>query len=368
MDSITQAALGAAIGELMLGKRLGNRAIAWGALFGTLPDLDILLSPLLDTAGNLWWHRGPSHSLLVMIVASILLGPRLAKRWKREKVSPTLAGWFVFLAWSTHVLIDCFNVYGTEVLWPFANTRVGFNNLFIIDLCFTLPLLITLVKIYFLKHKKQLLQRRKLNLWGLGIASAYVLISVGMKSIASSDFESDLSRRNISFLRRMEAPTPFNIFLWRSVVDLGDSFWVGYRSIFESKDTPIRWTIYPKGENSLIGHHQMREVKTIKQFADGWWIARPHVKGAWMADMRFQEIRHWGTRGGMVDYKMPFSWDIVPTASRDRLQKLRPSRDGSLETLKHMVLRLSGDHESWDTPARLSGATGRFPETLDVVN
>ena len=39
----------------MLGKRLGNRAMAWGAAFGTLPDLDILFSPLF----------GPSRLALV---------------------------------------------------------------------------------------------------------------------------------------------------------------------------------------------------------------------------------------------------------------------------------------------------------------
>ena len=44
VDSLTQATLGAAVGEMMLGKRLGNRALAWGALFGTLPDLDVVPS------------------------------------------------------------------------------------------------------------------------------------------------------------------------------------------------------------------------------------------------------------------------------------------------------------------------------------
>ena len=65
----------------MMGRRLGNRALAWGALFGTLPDLDVVFSPLLDNAADLWWHRGPSHSLLLMIAASYWLSPWLAKRW-----------------------------------------------------------------------------------------------------------------------------------------------------------------------------------------------------------------------------------------------------------------------------------------------
>ncbi|MFZ9941921.1 MAG: metal-dependent hydrolase, partial [Luteolibacter sp.] len=137
MDSITQAVLGAAVGECFLGKKIGNRALAWGALFGTLPDLDIVISPFLDTAAKLWWHRGPSHSLAIMIAAAWFVSPWLVKLWRREKVSRARAAWFIFGAWSTHVLIDCFTVYGTLVLWPFSDARIGFNHLFIVDPLFT---------------------------------------------------------------------------------------------------------------------------------------------------------------------------------------------------------------------------------------
>ena len=170
VDSLTQATLGAAVGELVLGKRLGNRAIAWGALFGTLPDLDVLLSPLFDHAGWLWWHRGPSHSLLVMALASLLLARPLAKLWRQDKVGPVLAGWFVLLNWSTHVLIDCFTTYGTLVLWPFDDTRIAFNNLFIIDPLFTLPMLISLGWIAFLRKPDQLQKRRRIHAVCLAIS------------------------------------------------------------------------------------------------------------------------------------------------------------------------------------------------------
>ena len=114
--------------------------------------------------------------------------------------------------------------------------RVAFNNLFIIDPLFTLPMLVALVWLAFLRTKKQLPKRRKLNAWGLGIATAYALLSIGMKFVASAGFEADLARRGTVYQRRMEAPTPFNILLWRSVVDRGDELWVGYRSVFETHD------------------------------------------------------------------------------------------------------------------------------------
>ena len=366
VDSITQATLGAAVGEMILGRRMGNRALAWGALFGTLPDLDALLNPFLDTANELWWHRGPSHSLIVMIAASFLLAPRLAKLWKRDKVSRAQAGWFVFAVWSTHVLIDCFTVYGTAVLWPFPAKRIAFNHLFIIDPLFTLPMLVTLVWLAFLRSKKQIPQRRKLNAWGLGLASTYALLSVGMKFVTSAGFDADLARRGVSYERRMEAPTPFNIILWRSVVDRGDSFWVGYRTVFESRKTPVRWTIYPKGEEALTALYDMREARRLDWFSDGWWIARPHVKGAWVADLRFGEMRVWGEREGMVDNRFRFSWDIVSDARGDLLRPLRPTRANPEEILRRMGARIVGNRDQWEANPRLAGVTGSLPEFLAV--
>ncbi|TAG10190.1 MAG: metal-dependent hydrolase [Verrucomicrobia bacterium] len=367
MDSLTQATLGAAIGEWVLGKRLGNRALLWGALFGTLPDLDVMIAPLLGNATNLWWHRGPSHSLLVMIAASCALAPCLAKLWKREKISKSHAGWFVFAVWSTHVLIDCFTVYGTSVLWPFSSHRVGFNHLFIIDFFFTLPMLVALIWLAFLKSKNQLAMRRKLNAWGLGLASAYALLSVGMKFVASAGFEADLARRGVKFERRMEAPTPFNIILWRSVVDRGDEFWVGYRSIFESHETPVRWTIYPKDAAALDGMADLKETRIVKWFADGWWIARAHDQGAWIGDLRFGEGRRWTDDQGIVDHRMIFAWDLHPEARGERLQPLSSGRDGAGETLQRLFQRISGNPKTWEANPRLDGVTGRSPELLNVM-
>ena len=74
MDSITQAALGALCGELVLGKKLGNKGILWGLLVGTLPDLDIIAYPFLSSSEQLGWHRGISHSILMMFVVAAGLG------------------------------------------------------------------------------------------------------------------------------------------------------------------------------------------------------------------------------------------------------------------------------------------------------
>jgi inner membrane protein len=257
-------------------------------------------------------------------------------------------------------------VYGTSVLWPFPVRRVAFNHLFIIDLFFTLPMLVTLVWLAFLRTKKQVPKRRRLNAWGLGLAAAYALFSVGMKFVASAGFDADLARRGVTFQRRMEAPTPFNILLWRSVVERGDAYWVGYRTVFEGHATPVRWTIYPKGGGALAEMADLREVKTLVWFTDGWWIARKHAKGVWIGDLRFGEGRSWGDKKGMVDSRLAFAWEVTPDGAGDQVRQLHPARTNPGETLRRMAARIVGKREAWEANPRLAGVTGSLPEYLAV--
>ena len=48
MDSVTQFALGACVGAATLGPRIGMRKAALiGGLMGTVPDLDLVVTPML---------------------------------------------------------------------------------------------------------------------------------------------------------------------------------------------------------------------------------------------------------------------------------------------------------------------------------
>ncbi|HMP29573.1 MAG TPA: metal-dependent hydrolase [Saprospiraceae bacterium] len=73
MDSLTQIVLGAATGELILGRKLGNRAMIWGGVAGTIPDLDVFISIFVSPTTNLHVHRGLSHSLFFLTALSFLM-------------------------------------------------------------------------------------------------------------------------------------------------------------------------------------------------------------------------------------------------------------------------------------------------------
>jgi len=74
MDSITQATLGAAVGEVILEKKIGYRAAAWGAVLGTVPDLDIIINPFVDNVIELRAHRSFTHSITIALLLSPLFG------------------------------------------------------------------------------------------------------------------------------------------------------------------------------------------------------------------------------------------------------------------------------------------------------
>lgn len=74
MDSLTQIVLGAAVGEVVLGRKLGNRAMLWGAIAGTIPDLDVMVgSVFMSKIDSLAFHRGISHSITFAVGFSFLM-------------------------------------------------------------------------------------------------------------------------------------------------------------------------------------------------------------------------------------------------------------------------------------------------------
>lgn len=365
MDSITQAALGATVGALVLGPKLGRPAIGWGALFGTVPDLDAVLLPFFDTAVDLRIHRGFTHSLLIMLVATFGFAKPLAKRWKRKKVTPQQAGWFVFLVWSTHVLIDCFTVYGTQVLWPFWRHPVSFDNLFIIDPVFTLPLLVAIVwglRIDAKRWKKR--EGWRMTMLCVAVSSVYVGLSFWAKHAVSSRVVEDLSARGIGWERKMEAPAPFSILLWRAVVERENEFWIGYRALLDG-DEPIAWTIFPKGPELPKQLADDFEVRSVSRFSKEWWITRETRRGAWLVDLRFGEFREWDDRG--LALRPVFAWEYQVDGRGDPLKRRLKEEREMGPMMGRLWERMLGDAGSWDDRPRLIGNPSVTSEVLPTV-
>jgi inner membrane protein len=365
VDSLTQAVLGSAMGALVLGHKLGRRALGWGVAFGTLPDLDALLMPFFDTRWDLRLHRGPTHSLLLIVLLSFLLAKPLAKAWKREKVSPQQAGIFVFLALGTHVLIDVFTVYGTQIAWPFSSYPYSLDNLFIVDPVFTLPLLVAAIWGCFLDFPKWKKGRGlKVTAVAVAISSLYAGLSLGARAAMKANFEADLARRGLKWERTMTAPAPMGILLWRCVVEREGDFWVGYRSLFDG-ERAVTWTIYQKEAGTLEKWTRRPEVAEVRRFSKDWCLARQTADGVWLMDLRFGEWRNWDAKG--VALRPIFAWELREETRDDPMKPTESKRKDPGKATKRMWQRAVGNATEWDDRPRLIGNPSRSSEYLGVL-
>ena len=145
MDSLTQIVLGAAVGEAVLGKKVGNKAMLFGAIAGTIPDLDVLTRFLSnDALTAIEWHRGFSHSIVFSMIFAPIFGWLVYKIVPKKEATWKEWSWLMFWGLFTHPILDSFTTWGTQLFWPFE-TRLAFQNIFVIDPLYTLPFLFFLI-------------------------------------------------------------------------------------------------------------------------------------------------------------------------------------------------------------------------------
>ena len=144
MDSITQAALGAAIGHSLISEKIGKKGALLGAIVATVPDLDVILYLFYDKLEMLSIHRGFSHSLVFSLLGALLIAVLLNRiKWFRN-VKFKILLLFSWLCLFTHMLLDTFTAYGTQLYLPISNKRIGFDSINVVDPLYTIPLLIGL--------------------------------------------------------------------------------------------------------------------------------------------------------------------------------------------------------------------------------
>ena len=203
MDTITQAALGAAIGLAGWGRH-GRRAAAFGALCGLMPDFDIFFGMGDDWRGLLT-HRGWTHSVVVLPFLAVpigWLGWRLLGRRGRP------ASWMHLAFWAlvTHPLLDVHTTYGTQLLAPLSDHRFAIDAVAILDPLYTLPLLLALG--YGLRKRADPVRAPRFARWallwgvaylGLGLAWSWQARRVFSETLAQQGFEPVAMRTPVAF-------------------------------------------------------------------------------------------------------------------------------------------------------------------------
>lgn len=284
MDSLTQIVLGGAIGELVAGRKLGNRAVLWGAIAGTIPDLDVFLRFFYHPIEAALVHRGFSHSLLFALMAGPLLGLLFNVATKR------VYGfwlWTHLFFWGivTHPLLDMFTNYGTQFFWPFE-ARITFNSVFVIDPLYTIPFMVLLI--WAMRLNKESLKRRKLNRIGLIYSTAYLLLGLLIKWYVWYNADQYFAKNKVHIDRMMVTPMPFTCLYWYVLGENTENFYVAYESIL-SKQTCRNHECIAKGKFRIetLEWEGDSKSKELAMVTNGYYLMNKERHSILCYDLRF---------------------------------------------------------------------------------
>jgi inner membrane protein len=231
---------------------------------------------------------------VIAILGGYLLW-RLYKHYIRKKledVRVSYGKWYLlfFLALATHVLLDCFTAFGTQVFQPFSNYRVAFNNIAVVDPLYTIPFITcVIIASNISRHKRA---RSIVNWLGIAISSLYMLFTIFNKQHVDNVFEKALANRNLEVIRCRTSPTIFNNLLWNCVAEAESVYYSGLYSIFDSDPNLHYLNVVPKNDHLVNEIKHLKEYEILQWFSDGYLIHNKTDSSIVISDIRY---------GGMTD-------------------------------------------------------------------
>jgi inner membrane protein len=330
MDSLTQIVLGAAVGEFVLGRKVGNKAMIYGAVAGTIPDLDVFVGNFYDTVTALEIHRGFSHSL----VFSVLMGPLLGFVLSKIHKSANWRDWSLLMFWGlfTHPLLDCFTTWGTQLLWP-LDLRLAFKSIFVIDPLYTLPFLICLI--FASRYHRTAIKRKKWNRLGLILSSSYLVITLIMKGITFAKFTKALDQQGVLYSEIETKPSPFNIILWTANIKTEDAFLIGNYSILDT--SPITFRRFSKNHDKIKHLSDYDNLNRLIKITNGWYTITEKDGQLYFNDLRFGLLSV-----GPEANKFAFSYHLEKEQDRLTVTEEPKSRGDAQQLLSELWTRLLG--------------------------
>ena len=281
MDSLSQIALGAAVAMATMGRRTAVwKAALWGAVAGTLPDLDVLIDHG-NPVHNMVLHRAESHALFWLTLFSLPMAAAVARLqgegalWRRWWAA-------IWLALVTHPLLDAMTVYGTQLALPFSNHAFGVGSVFIVDPLYTLPLLAGTGWALARRGSRRGLAA---NVVGLVLSTAYLGWGVVAQQQVEHVARQSLAAQGINAERLLVTPTAFNTLLWRVVAVDGEHFHEGFYSLLDAEPRLV-FDRFERGAALAKELQGLDAVQRIVAFSKGFYKLQQAGDRVLISDLR----------------------------------------------------------------------------------
>lgn len=335
MDTLTHIVLGACIGDALLGKRVGKRAMLFGALAQSIPDIDFVNTFWMQTTDSLLAHRGFTHSILFCGVVSIFFAFIAERTHRPHNIS--LSKWILFFSVEmfVHIFLDAFNNYGTGWFEPFSHYRISFNAIYVADPFFSIWPAIAFVALIFLKRKHS--KRKLWSMAGIGLSVLYLFYCCINKVKINNELTQAIEAKHLPHEKYFTTPTPFNSLLWYVVTGDDNGFYVGFRSVFD-KESSIDLRYFPKNKDLLNPLYGSHDLQNLLRFSQQFYVAEKWNDTLVFNDLRFGQVHGWDN----PNEKFVFHYFLQ--GAKDNLLVVQRGRFSgwNRETIKSFIKRIKG--------------------------
>ncbi len=202
---------------------------------------------------------------------------------------------FFFITVFSHPVLDCFNVYGTQLFQPFNDHRVSFDNISVADPAFSIWLLLGIFIASLLPKLSK--ARRIVNWTGIGISMAYMCFTFYHKAVFNQLFTDSLRKQNIEHQRFMSGPAILTNSLWLGVAEGDTAFYHGYYTFYDDDRWVKTFNIIPKHHELLAAYENDRTLKILKWFSKGYYNVIRRRDGR----LQYNDLRYGSFREGFQD-------------------------------------------------------------------
>ncbi len=309
MDPVTQGVLGGVAGQQVSDGKEKLAALVVGGLSGMAADLDVLISSKTDPLMFLEYHRHFTHALIFIPLGALICAVFFQWAWRtwfaKSLLSFKRVYLFSFVGYATHALLDACTTYGTQLFWPFSDTRIAWNTVSVVDPLFTLPLML-LLAISVIKRSQ---------VFAL-LSAFYVCFYLGLgwlQSRTALDAAQQLAALRGHEVKQLGVKPSFaNILVWKSVYEYDGRYYVDAVRV-GSTTTVYQGVSVEKLD--LIKHfgwldQQSQQREDIERFR---WFSNQHLGLDPENENRIIDVRY-----SLIPNQVSGMWGIVLDPNADK--------------------------------------------------